>query len=85
MADASMTGMAAADGGMSLGSVSSLWLVVFALLLPIIALMVLIGLLYEVVIRVAGRRLPGWLDWLLAGAAGVAIVVGVGWWVLNRV
>lgn len=79
-----MAGMAAADGGMSLSSASWLWLVVFIVLIPVIAVLVLIGLIYELVIRIDGRRLGSQAQWLLSSAAGILIVVGLYWVFLRR-
>ena len=72
-------------GAGSLGASGMVWAVIMLIALPLIAVLVLIGLLYELLIRVARGRLPHWADWLLASAASVALVVGIGWWLLNRV
>lgn len=77
MADASTAGMAAADGGSSLSSASWLWLVVFIVLIPVIAVLVLIGLIYELVIRIDGRRLGATVEWGASTAAAVALLVGL--------
>ncbi|MEP7158959.1 MAG: hypothetical protein ABI797_05995 [Chloroflexota bacterium] len=84
MSDASMAGMAAADGGASLSSASWLWLIVFIILVPVIAVLVLIGLIYEIVIRIDQHRLGPQVEWLLSSAAGILIVVGLYWVFLRR-
>lgn len=66
-------------GTYSQGNAWWLWLVAFIVLLPLVAFLVVVGLLYELVIRLdRGRRLPAAVVWLISSAAALAIVVGVG-------
>lgn len=66
-----------ADGGYSLSSASWLWLVVFILLIPVVALLVLIGLIYELIMRIDGRRLGSTIAWALSSAAALALLLGL--------
>jgi len=77
MSDASTYGMAAADGGAYLGSASWLLLIVFVVLLPVIAVLVLIGLIYELVIRVDGHRLNRVIEWAISTVAALALLAGL--------
>ncbi|MDL2334768.1 MAG: hypothetical protein QFC55_01885 [Chloroflexota bacterium] len=61
------------------------FLFIVILFLPLIALLVLIGLLYEGVIRIPGsHKLPSALHWALAGAIGtlvgaIVVVLAYNW------
>jgi hypothetical protein len=69
-------------GAGSLGASGMVWAVIMLVALPLIVLLVLIGLLYEVIVHVGGRRLPAAMDWLIASAVAIAIVGGALWLVL---
>jgi len=83
MSDASMYGMAAADGGTSMGSASWLWLIAFIVALPLIAVLVLIGLIYELVIRADRHALGKTTEWVVSSGLAIALLIGV-YWVLVR-
>jgi hypothetical protein len=60
------------------------WIVLVLIGLPLIALLFVIGLVYEGVIRIDGRRvLPGAAHWTIAAAIGVAIGLAAGVLVLS--
>lgn len=75
MADATL--YVPADGGQTLGSTSWLWLVVFILLIPFVAVLVLVGLAYEVFVRIDGRLRETAIAWALSSAAAVALLLGL--------
>ncbi len=77
MSDSTMYGTAAADGGASLSSASWLWLLAFIVLLPVVAVLLLIGLLYEIVIRIDRHRLGSFAEWAISTAAALALLVGL--------
>jgi phosphotransferase system glucose/maltose/N-acetylglucosamine-specific IIC component len=61
-----------------------LWLLIFILALPVIALLVLIGVVYEAVIRVdARRRLGASTRWAISSAVGIVLAVGITWLALR--
>ncbi len=52
--------------------------------LPLIALLVLIGVVYEAVIRFdARRRLGAGAHWAISSAVGIVLAVGITWLVLR--
>lgn len=77
LSDATMYGTTAADGGASMSIASQLWLMAFIVLIPVIAVLVLIGLMYELVIRVDGRRLDVFYEWALSSALALALLAGL--------
>ncbi|MEP7378883.1 MAG: hypothetical protein ABI725_04900 [Chloroflexota bacterium] len=79
MSDASSYGMAASDGGSSMGSASWLWLIVFIVALPVVAVLVVVGLIYEIVIRIDGRRVGNQVEWAISAAVAAALLAGAYW------
>jgi hypothetical protein len=62
-----------------------LWFVGVVLVLPLLAFLVLIGLVFEVNIRIDRARLGPIVEWLLAAVATVALVLGVAGLILRVV
>ena len=60
------------------------WLVLWLIGLPVIAAILLIGLAYEIVIRVDGARLPEFLRWTIASGLGLTVVAAVTVAVIDR-
>lgn len=54
----------------------SVWLGLILVFVPLIAVLVIIGLVYEQVIRIdRSRRLPSAVHWVLASTLGILLVV----------
>ncbi|MEA2677887.1 MAG: hypothetical protein QOJ81_2028 [Chloroflexota bacterium] len=66
-------------GVYSQGMGTWLWMIVFIVTLPVIALLVLIGLIYELVIQLDGHRLGTAVEWAISSASAVALLVGAYW------
>ena len=68
------TGQLEQTGWMALAS-GPIWLVLLLVALPVIAAIVLIGLVYEVVVRLdGGTRIPEFLRWAVASVIALAFV-----------
>lgn len=66
-------------------SAGLIWLAVAVVALPLIALLVLIGLFYEAVIRIDRRlSLPPWLHWATSAGLGIVLAAGIAAVVLDR-
>lgn len=62
-----------------------IWLVLLLVALPVIAAIVLIGLVYELAVRLDGRtRIPEFIRWAVASAIALAFVVAVTAAVMNK-
>src|SRR5688500_7750837 len=77
--DSTMLATSGADGGASLGAASWLWFLAFVVFLPVLVVLVLIGLIYEIVIRLDQRRLSKGAEWAISAATAVALLVGAYW------
>jgi hypothetical protein len=79
-----------ADGTVGRPSLASqsaglVWLAVVVVALPLIALLVVVGLFYEGILRIDRRpSLPSWLHWAISAGLGIVIVGGVTAVVLSR-
>jgi hypothetical protein len=82
--DNTMLATSAADGGASLGSASWLWFIALVVFIPVLAVLVLIGLIYELVIRIDGKRLGSTVEWAVSSALAIALLVGAYWVFLRR-
>lgn len=61
------------------------WLAIAVVALPLIALLVVVGLLYEAVIRIDRRpSLPSWLHWAISAGLGIILAAGLTVVVLDR-
>jgi hypothetical protein len=63
-------GMGSMGGGIA-------WMAVVLVSLPVVAFLVLVGVIYEIVIRLGRHQLPSFADWTVSLLAAVALV-GVG-------
>ena len=79
MNDSTMLATSAADGGASLGAASWLWFIAFVVAIPVLAVLVLIGLIYELVIRLDRHRLGKAVEWAISSASAAALLVGAYW------
>jgi hypothetical protein len=59
------------------------WMAVMLVALPLIAFLVVVGLVYELVVRVSRHRLPSLVDWTVA-LLGAAALVGIGVVLVSR-
>jgi hypothetical protein len=69
-----------------LNALNVLWWPAIFVLLPILLFLVLVGLVYELVVRIdRSRRLDAWTCWTLAGIAAACLTAGIGWWLLSLI
>jgi hypothetical protein len=60
-------------------SLAVLWWSVILVLLPALLFMVLVGVVYELIIRIdRGRALDSWTLWTLSGIGALCLVAGMG-------
>ena len=77
--DAEIYGTVAADGGMSQGAMVWVWFLIFIMALPLLAFLGLIGLIYEVIIRLDEGRLGKAIEWAVSSAVALLVVFGFYW------
>ena len=66
-------------------SAGVIWLAVAVVALPLIALLVVIGLIYEAVIWIDRRpSLPSWLHWAVSAGLGIVLAASIAVVVLDR-